>query len=837
MRPRPTEPPSLSMPKKRRHEPSPTPAPPPEPKRPPSRGVRVLLWAALPLVLGGGLVFADWWFCLPDDAQAGYVGRESCIECHRQEYDAWVGSHHDLAMDVATPETVLGDFDDAEFEVFGIRSRLFRRDGKYWAHTEGPDGKLADFEVKWVFGVDPLQQYMVEFDRPADMPAHEISRVQVLRICWDTRRKEWFYLPPPDAREQLKPDDDLHWTGVAQRWNNMCADCHSTNLQKNYDVATGTYHTTFSEIDVSCEACHGPASLHVQLANSKSLFWDRKRGYALPVLNDTAERLIQSCAPCHSRRSHVHPGYLPGDNYYDFFNTELLQRTTYHADGQILDEVYEYASFIQSKMYHQGIRCTDCHDPHKAKPKYTDNAICTSCHQHPAGKYDTPAHHFHQPDSTGAACVECHMPQTTYMEVHARRDHSVRNPRPDLSVQLGLPNACTRCHLDKKKAGLEDRDDLRQYLDWILAARKGDEKVKAVLSQLDQEMNKACTEWYGKQRQRERQFDKYFAPTIDAAHRGGPQAEKGLVRVAGDARLPAIVRATALLELGQYDGLPSTNATLELLRDPYPPIRATAIGNLQGWLPEGEFAQAIAPLLTDPIRLVRTEAARALSGVPEGTLRGFQRQQLSDVLTEYRRGLLVNNDRAGAHLMLGIVAEGQGQSEQAVRAYQDALRVEPRTTGPRTNLAALYDRLAETEDRRASQAASLGNSSSAEKAAGEANRLRQEASRLRREELDLFARDARLAPEAPFVQYRYGMLLYLHRRYDEAEQTLRKAHDLEPNNPQFLLGLVLFYKERNELQQALPLAEQLLRLRPQDATYAQVLNEIRALASPRKPEF
>ena len=787
----------------------------------------------MPLILGGGLVLADWWICLPDDTQATFVGRQACIDCHREAYDAWQGSHHDLAMDVATPQTVLGDFNDVEFEQFGIRSRMFRRDGKYWVHTEGPDGAMTDFEIKWVFGVDPLQQYMVEFDRPADMPEHEIARVQVLRICWDTKRKEWFYLHPPDVRERLAPDDDLHWTGVAQRWNNMCADCHSTNLQKNYDVATNTYHTTFSEIDVSCETCHGPGSVHVELANAKSLFWDRKRGFGLARLKDSAETLIQTCAPCHSRRSHVYPGFPPGGNYYDYYNNELLQRTTYHADGQILDEVYEYASFIQSKMYHKGIRCTDCHDPHKAKPKYTGNALCTSCHQHPAGKYDTPAHHFHQPDSTGAACVECHMPQTTYMEVHPRRDHSLRNPRPDLSVQLGTPNACTRCHLDKdldkEKAGLQDRDDLRQYLDWILAARNGDEKVKAALAQVDQEMDKACQEWYGKQRQQERKFDKYFAPILDAGRRGEPEAEKGLVRVAGDARLPAIVRATALLELGQFDSLHSTSATLELLKDPHPQIRATALGNLQGRLTEEQLAQALAPLLGDPVRLVRTEAARALSGVPDGLLRGSQRQQLQDALAEFERGLLVNNDRAGAHVMLGIMAEGQGQDERAIKAYQDALHVEPATTGPRTNLAALYDRLAEMQDRRAGQASSLGDSPAADKAAAEANRLRQEAARLRGEELELFARDARLAPDAAFVQYRYGMLLYLHRRFDEAEQALQKANALEPNNPQFLLGLALFYKERNEAKQALQFAEQLLKLRPQDRMYQQVRDEILAL--------
>jgi len=509
-----------------------------------------------------------------------------------------------------------------------------------------------------------------------------------------------------------------------------------------------------------------------------------------------------------------------------------LQRTTYHADGQILDEVYEYASFIQSKMYHKGIRCTDCHDPHKAKPKYTGNALCTSCHQHPAGKYDSPSHHFHQPDSTGAACVECHMPQTTYMEVHARRDHSLRIPRPDLSVQLGTPNACTRCHLDKDvdrvKAGLQDRQDLRQYLDWILAARNGDEKIKAVLGQLDRDMDKAFQEWYGKQRQQERKFDKYFAPILDAARRGDPDAEKGLVRVAGDARVPAIVRATALLELGQFDSLGSTNATLELLKDPHPQIRTTALSNLQGRLPDEQFARAAAPLLGDPVRLVRTEAARALSGVPAGLLRGPQREQLHAALTEFERGLLVNNDRAGAHVMLGIMAEGQGQDQQAIEAYQNALHVEPATTGPRTNLAALYDRLAEGQDSRGGQAASRGDSAAADQATAEATRLRQEATRLRCEELELFARDARLAPEAAFVQYRYGMLLYLHRRFKEAEQALQKASVLEPNNPQFLLGLALFYKEREDAKRALQYAEQLVRLRPQDRMYQQIRDELRA---------
>lgn len=800
-------------------------------RRPSARGGHVL-WAVLPLALIGGLVFADWWRCLPDDVQATFVGRQSCLECHRTEYEAWQGSHHDRAMDVATPETVLGDFDDVEFEQYGIRSRLFRRDGQYWAHTEGPDGKMADFQVKWVFGVAPLQQYMVEFDRPADMPADEIARVQVLRICWDTERGTWFYLNPPDVRQRLAPDDDLHWTGVAQRWNNMCADCHSTNLRKNFDVATNTYHTTFSEIDVSCEACHGPASIHVELAHRRSLFWDRKRGYGLTDLRASAQTLIETCAPCHSRRSCVYPEFRPGDRYADHFRTELLTGLTYHADGQILDEVYEYASFLQSKMHTAGVRCTDCHDPHRAKPKHRGNALCTSCHQHPAAVYDTPAHHFHQTGSTGALCVECHMPQTIYMEVHPRRDHSLRIPRPDLSVQLGTPNACTRCHLDrdKDKTGLGDREDLRQYLDWILAARNGDAAVRAALAEIDAQMERACDEWYGDRGLKSSYVALYYAEIFAAARRGEPRAEPGLIRVARDSALPAIIRATATLELGQFESPQTTSALVGLLQDPDPDVRAAAVDNLQGRLDQSGLVRALTPLLDDPIRLVRGEAARLLSAVDPGLLRGGQRQRLRDALTEYERGVLINNDRAGGHVMLGILAENQDQDDRAIQAYRDAMRVEPRATGPRTNLAALYDRLADGQERRAAQSAARGAATAAAAATAEADRLRAEATRLRGQELELFARDARLAPDVAFVQYRYGMLLYLSRRFDEAEQALRKAAELEPNNPQFLLGIVLFYKERSQPERALPLAARLVELRPADPLFQQVLREIQALA-------
>ena len=383
-------------------------------------------------------------------------------------------------------------------------------------NTEGPDGRMQDFEVKYVFGVEPLQQYMVELERPADAQANEIGQVQVLRVSWDSERKKWFYLNPPDVNSKLDPDDPLHWTGITQNWNASCASCHSTDLKKNFNAMAGQYHTTFSEIDVSCEACHGPGSYHVELANRKSLFWDRKHGFGLAKLK-TESNLpqIESCAPCHSRRTVVKEGFTPGCNFDDYFATQLIAEPVYHADGQIRDEDYVYGSFIQSKMYHNGIRCTDCHDPHSTKVKFNDNQLCTSCHQHPAGKYDSPSHHHHEPGTPGASCVVCHITSTTYMMVDSRRDQCFRVPRPDLSVSIGTPNACTACHIDSSKLAERDSElELRQYLDWIIAAEQGDTVVAAELESVNQAMLEATEKWYPAEQSPEK--TKYYSQLASA---------------------------------------------------------------------------------------------------------------------------------------------------------------------------------------------------------------------------------------------------------------------------------------------------------------------------------
>ncbi len=747
----------------------------------------LLAWITLAvgalLLVGGAGLFADWWICLPDDVQPTYVGRSSCVECHAAEVQQWTGSDHDLAMDVANDETVVADFGDVEFTHHGITSRMYRDGSKFMVRTEGPDGEMTDFEVKYVLGIRPLQQYMVEFDRPAGMPEHEIARLQVLRISWDTVKSEWFYLPPPDVPEKLDSQDVLHWTGMGQCWNNMCAYCHSTDLQKNFDVKTLTYHTTFSEIDVSCEACHGPASLHVELVRQDSWFWDRKRGYGLAKLQTTDTRpQIESCAPCHSRRSVHAPHFRPGDQFYDYFNNELLAPETYYSDGQILDEDYVFGSFIQSKMYHNDIRCTDCHNPHTAKLKQDGNKVCTACHQHAAAKYDTPAHHFHKSDSTGASCAECHMPETTYMEVDPRRDHSIRIPRPDVSLAIGTPNACTRCHLTDAEISDEKRSKLKQYHDWIRAAREGDEEIGAELKRIDTWMLESMQQWYKKE-----SFGESFAYALEAGRQRAADAETGLAEVAQDRKLSGIVRATAIQQRGRLMSVSSFRPEIDALQDEDPQVRAAAVSRFYDRIPPTHLeyldsrqqqqlteslqpiVRPLVPLLNDPRRIVRAEAARVLARLPSqliaSLLNGHQRGQLDQALEDYIAGVLETNDRGGAHMELGVLYETMGRYAAAEDAYRTAMRVEPLMTGPRSNLAALLDR---------SVALQLQRDRGAEPTET-VLRQQQEATRLRREELELLARDVSLLPTNAALQYRYGLSLYLHQESEAAEKASEKS--------------------------------------------------------------
>lgn len=686
--------------------------------------------------------------------QPAYVGRAACAACHAEQDKLWQGSHHDLAMQEVSEATVLGDFQDAQFDKDGIVSRFLRQNGRFMVNTDGPDGKLADFEIKYVFGVTPLQQYLIE------LPG---GKLQALSIAWDSRSKDqsgqrWFHLYP---NEKIDHTDELHWTRRSQNWNFMCAECHSTDVQKNYDATSRTYHTTWSEIDVSCEACHGPGSEHVAWAQSAVVTVEGQTKGLVVQLNErhgvawnidpqtgnpqrntprSSDKEIEVCARCHSRRAQLSGDYHHG-RLMNSHLPSLLRQTLYHADGQIDGEVYEYGSFLQSKMYQAGVTCSDCHEPHSLKLKVADNGTCLQCHA--ADKYAGAKHHFHTEDSVGAKCVSCHMPPKTYMGVDARRDHSFRLPRPDLSAQLDTPNACNACHADKTAQ-------------WAV------DKVKG---------------WYGHQA---KGYQNY-AEALHAARTGTPDASARLTALIQDRSQPAIARATAISEVAANLAPELLPVLTQALQDANPLLRSAALEAMQQLPPEHRWPLAH-DALRDPVRSVRILTAEALAGLAPATISKAEQASYASASGEYLKSLDWNADDPAAQVNRGNFHTARNEFEAAERAYREALQLDPYFVIAYINLADLF-RLTQRDYEglillqqglsRLPGAADLHHSLGLLQV-----RLKNTA-----EALMYLERAVKLAPGQPRFSYVYAMALNSVGRDRDARNTVRAALTSSPNDP------------------------------------------------------
>ena len=683
-----------------------------------------------------------------------------------------------------------------------MTSTFSKRDGKFFVRTDGPDGKLHDYEIKYTFGVSPLQQYLIEFPG---------GRYQVLGIGWDTRPRNkggqrWFHLYPG---EKITHDDILHWTGPNQNWNYMCAECHSTNLKKNYDLEHDRYATTWAEINVSCEACHGPGSRHVEWAQAarrgeKSKYegqkgllvklkdpsngtWnvDRHTGTAKRSTPLQSNMQIEICARCHSRRSVIHDEYVHGRPLMDTHRLALLDERLYYPDGQILEEVYVYGSFLQSKMYRAGVTCSDCHDPHSLKVHAEGNALCSGCHL--SEKYDKPSHHFHKPGSPGAQCVECHMPTKNYMVVDPRRDHSMRVPRPDLSVKIGTPNACNNCHTDRSVQWAAD----------------------------------AVAKWYGPGRSGE----PHFGEALSTGQKGLPGAEDALMRLAGDTTQPDIARASAFSLLRHYPSPASIQEIQRGLRDADPLVRLAALGALEVLEPKDRFRIAY-PLLNDPIRMVRIEAASVLASAPRTMMTIEQRARLDHAIAEYIESQQVNADRAGSQLNLGVLYTRNGKFDKAEAAYRTALRIDPAFAQAYVNLSDLY-RLRGRDDegeRILREALTIAPRNADVHHALGLLLVRQ---KRMPEGVKALAQSATLRPDNPHYSYVYAVALNTTGRPKDAVRVLEETHTRHPNDREVLYGLVTFNRDMGNLEAAIRYADKLVTLSPQDPTTHRLLNQLK----------
>jgi Tfp pilus assembly protein PilF len=679
-----------------------------------------------------------------------FVGGKKCLECHENEFRLWETSHHAHAMAHANDTTVLGDFNNVEFRENGITHKFYKRNGKFYVFTRGKKGIMMEYEITHTFGYTPLQQYLIPFEK---------GKFQCLPIAWDTENKRWFDMGAMVYKDQdIPPGDWLYWTNQAQNWNGMCAECHSTNLEKNYLPEADSFHTTWSEINVSCEACHGPGSKHLEWANwpeSKQLK-DNNFGLVAKTSGIDNKHYVELCARCHTRRSQLGDFDHSYKDLLDFMVPSLINED-YYADGQIHNEDYVFGSFVQSKMYHNNIKCNDCHNVHSGNRHFEGNTLCFQCHK--ADYYGTPSHHFHKnigeegkglyingkevPVGEGSLCVNCHMPAQLYMGIDSRNDHSIRIPRPDLSKEIGVPNACNQCHTDKS-------------VEWSI---------------------KSVEEWYGKKTK------PHYGTTLAAARNGDLNAEKKLIALVNDELSPLIIRATALEHLASYPSPEAFQTIRQCLESSESMLRHSAIISYHNNNAE-EYISDLKPLLTDPVKAVRMQAGLMFSNLPKEYIPKELALIYKNALNEFQMQNEYMADFPSGRMNLGITYSNLGDNIMAIKNYERAIEIDSAFIPAFANLALAYNNVGRNKDAEYVYKALISQNT-----------------------------------DLPGIYYSLGLLLVQEKKFDEAIHYLELAAIKDLTNSRINYNLGLLYSQLNKSDLAEKQLLTALRKQPEDFDY------------------
>ncbi len=709
-----------------------------------------------------------------------YVGSNICGQCHQPEFQQWQTSHHAKAMMSPTAENVLGDFDNQTVTFNDVKTQFTQREDGYFITTQNEVKKTETYKVAFTFGYTPLQQYLIDIGD---------GKLQAFDIAWDARAtseggQRWFKLLP---NEDTSPESPFHWTRQTQNWNSRCADCHSTNLSKGYDPIYKRYDTTFTELNVACESCHGGGQKHVSLVSgdgykkgaatgfkadlkqTRQFVFDGSIPIAQPKGASTLAQ-INACGGCHSRRQVV-GDIAPDHDYHDQYALRLIDDPLYHSDGQIQDEVFVLGSFMQSKMHQAGVTCTNCHNAHTGQIKAQDNSLCTQCHT--VERYDTEKHHHHKASSEGALCVNCHMPATTYMEVDDRRDHSFSTPAPQHSDTMDTPNACKSCHR-------------MQSNEWSAAAIKN---------------------WSN------RWVPDPFSSLNARAQKADVLALRGMVEYVSDEQYPAIRRATLLSLTGNIPSRLTAETIAQQLSSNSPLVRRAAV-EASGFIPLQHRWGLLKPLMTDKSASVRFAVANQLVGY-SAEVSGDDYALLSQLLREYEATLRLSQDMPTGQAAIALYSLNQGDAEGALAALNKALEIEPDYAPALLNLADLYRGLGDEEK-------ALATLQKAILVAPDSGAIQHSYGLywVRQGQLETALGYLKAATEQgdSFVRYSYVYAVALESsgQLENAIKTLEAANQQWPNQYDVLLSLILYLEKAGRAPESWTYLSNLSAIAPND---------------------
>ena len=699
-----------------------------------------------------------------------YAGSDSCKKCHQEEFDLWHGSDHQLAERLPDAAMDTEAFSPTrEFTHPMVTSQMYADGDRFQIATKGLSGTNEAFKVERVIGEKPLRQYLVKFPR---------GLLQAVDLSYDPHKNEWFNVFGDEDRQ---PGEWGHWSGRGMNWNTQCASCHNTRLRKNHDEATDSYHTTMAERSVGCEACHGPMKAHVdwQLENPENSIPDPTSR----ALDQT--QWLATCGACHSRRTELTGDFQPGDHYLDHFSHVIPDETDiYYADGQVRGENYVLTSFLSSRMHHAGVRCMDCHEPHSGKTLQSGNALCMRCHTgaYPnSPKIDPPTHTHHSLNGAGGQCVNCHMPETTYMQRDPRRDHGFTIPDPLLTKEHGIPNACNRCHSDKD-------------VDWALDA---------------------VEKWYGPRMNRP---GRQRARIIAHAREGSGNSRDDLLQLLREEKTP-FWKAVATELIHPWSGDPEVSTTiLDNLASTNALLRGTSARALDSLVRRGDTRvdSAMSKLLDDPVRKVRVDAAWVLRDrvnpqtkagrdlvrmleynvdMPTGALQKglyhLDRNEAELAESYFRKAIKLDGHSAPLRHEYAIALSMMGRPEEAINALQEAIRLDPREAEYHYKLALGWN-----------ETGNLGKT------------------------VNSLVRAVQLNPRHARSWYNLGLARNSMNQPEAAIAALLKAESVSPNDPDPPYARATILRNMRRMPEAIQAAQRAVEIQPGYRPALQFLQEI-----------
>lgn len=707
-------------------------------------------------------------------SQNKFIGSSACKQCHNAEHEDWLHSDHYLAMQEVNDSSVLGRFNSSPFTLDEVTNQLLIKGNQFLLKTTELNDSENTYTLSFTFGYFPLQQYLVKTEK---------GQLQATRLSWDSRNQKWFHQYPG---QKIHPGDWLHWTGNGQNWNTMCASCHSTNFKKNYDFESDTYSSTYSEINVSCESCHGAGARHKSYVESEAYKNGERiqNAYLVYAKQNHSNLQLNSCAPCHARKTDLSAEQVPSEELMDNYIPELISTEHYFADGQIKDEDYEYGSFAQSKMFHNKVKCSDCHNPHSGKLKKEGNALCLSCHE---PRYDSEQHHFHKGKGENTLCINCHMPQKTYMGNDHRRDHSFRIPRPDQSLIYKTPNTCNACHS-------------KQSANWAAGQIK---------------------KWYGNKRVYHFSDDLLPGSLLDE------KSETHLIKLCGDTTQPVIARATAIHYLGNLLNSNSAKTLVNCLDEPHAMLRYRALRALENF-PAEIWSASAAKCLNDKVRAVRIAAADLYHRfgkeiVPKAYLSAFVSAN-----EENKKFLHYNRDFALGNVMAADYDLQNNDYLGAIKHYLRGLQKDSMMNYARFNLSAAYN--------------ASGNNTEALNVLLQALHVDQNNSRvhynlallyseMKNQPLaaNHFNKAEQLGANDPDLYYNYGLLLWQMGNSKKSESILLKGFNLHPYASKLSYALAYLYLQNGDSRSAQKYGRITFSIEPQNPAYQELYRKLQII--------